>query len=817
MNPDELLDYYLGPTGIPDRLRLVNEFLNPIVAIRDAQRQAIRAANPDLDPRERLAAGASSALTTGLMGIPALMANRGYMPSAEALGEILTGIGASSPTVQAGVQEAIARFNQPGPMPTLYSNPIPGLGDNGGPPLDPRPPELGSRTLRAVQELPQERGTYQQLRQALVRSAGGDPAEREIFFTGMDQMFDPQQQVTRQELEDYLARTTPMFRTTEDRASGVVGERANRYDLLEAARQVYPNTDEGRSMYDDLVQQYADRYGLNPHDNATVMEALEEEFEDLVMGDLYRMDDDELASVAGVSPGFDPRATQYSDYFTEGMSDYRERRYGFTNPGAIGSDPAGPLRGYRSAASHFDDEFTPFLHTRTATASAMGGRDNAYHIGEIQSDLGQFLQRGVPTVPETPEMSAYMRLANLRELPPAQWRQIMREGMPGREDWYESTFRLPGWEGPDPGQGEFLVAADNILSRARRNFELSEMYARDEVTALSQPSDLYRDRLRERLPEDWLGFDSPSSAVAALIGELRAGRSPEEIAGNWDLADDAPIMSLIRNASDRGVFNGEAATNLNAARQHLYNLQTQRRQLGDNNAASIRFFIDTDIDPRFEDRLNAGEFFSDQELYQIMRETTPRQASAIFARQELMRRGINPTVVRDLSGMGSVMEAGTRSAQPFIESTNQWVDYALRQELFEAAVEGRPYVTLSNPQMVRRMTGGSEEGQSEFYGSIVPNRLRHLLRRLDRNAQITSSPDEFQSNAEMILGPGFVDLPTGREEVLTVRMTPELRQRILGDEEQGYRGLTTFLRPETAVLGGALASGAFMGQDEGPQ
>ena len=125
-------------------------------------------------------------------------------------------------------------------------------------------------------------------------------------------------------------------------------------------------------------------------------------------------------------------------------------------------------------------------------------------------------------------------------------------------------------------------------------------------------------------------------------------------------------MSLIRNASDRGVFNGEAATNLNAARERLYDLQSQRRQLG-NNAASIRFFIDTDIDPRFEDRLNAGEFFSDQELYQIMRETTPRQANAILARQELMRRGINPSVVRDLSGMGSVLETGTRSAQPFIE------------------------------------------------------------------------------------------------------------------------------------------------------
>ena len=817
MNPDELLDYYLGPTGIPDRLRLVNEFLNPIVAIRDAQRQAIRAANPDLDPRERLAAGASSALTTGLMGIPALMANRGYMPSAEALGEILTGIGASSPTVQAGVQEAIARFNQPGPMPTLYSNPIPGLGDNTtaddlfG---------LGSRTLRAVQELPQQRGTYQQLRQALIKSAGGEPAEREIFFTGMDQMFDPQQQVTRQELEDYLARTTPMFRTTEDRASGVIGETANRYDLLEAAERVYPNTDAGRARYDELVQEYADRYGLNPHDNATVMEALEEEYADRMRSDLFYMDDDELAAVVGVSPGFDPRETQYSDYFTPGLSDYRERRYGFTNPGAIGADPQYPERGYSSASSHFDrDEFTPFLHTRTATASAMGGRDNAYHIGELQSDFGQAIQQGrINRVPETPEMVPYMRLARLQEMPPAQWRQVMREGMPGREDWYESTFRLPGWEGSDPGQGEFLVAADNVLSRARQNLDLAEMYARDEVTALSQPVDLYRDRLREYLPAvDDLGFDSPGSAVAALIGDLRAGRSPEEIAGNWGIPEDTPIMSLIRNASDRGVFNGEAATNLNAARERLYDIQSQRRNLGSGNAASIRPLIDTDIDPRFEERLNAGEFFSDQEIYQIMRETSPRQANAIFAQQEFMRRGINPTVVRDLTGMNAALEAGTRSAQPFVESTNQWVDFALRQELFNAAVEGRPYVTLSNPEMVRRMTMGSEHGQGEFYGSIVPNRLRHLLRRLDRNAQITSSPDEFRSNPEMILGPGFVETDTGREEVLTLRMTPELRARILGDEEQGYRGLTTFLRPETAVLGGALASGAFMGQDEGPQ
>ena len=33
---DDPLDYYLGPTGIPDRLRAVNELLNPIIPLEDA-------------------------------------------------------------------------------------------------------------------------------------------------------------------------------------------------------------------------------------------------------------------------------------------------------------------------------------------------------------------------------------------------------------------------------------------------------------------------------------------------------------------------------------------------------------------------------------------------------------------------------------------------------------------------------------------------------------------------------------------------------------------------------------------------------------
>ena len=33
---DDPLDYYLGPTGIPDKLRAVNELFNPIIPLEDA-------------------------------------------------------------------------------------------------------------------------------------------------------------------------------------------------------------------------------------------------------------------------------------------------------------------------------------------------------------------------------------------------------------------------------------------------------------------------------------------------------------------------------------------------------------------------------------------------------------------------------------------------------------------------------------------------------------------------------------------------------------------------------------------------------------
>lgn len=96
----DLLDYYFGPTGIPDRLRAANEMLNPLVAIQDAGsdlRQgdyvgALTNTAAALVP----VAGGRMAIKTA-RGLPTL-APREYDEASSAISEILTGVGSPKRT-----------------------------------------------------------------------------------------------------------------------------------------------------------------------------------------------------------------------------------------------------------------------------------------------------------------------------------------------------------------------------------------------------------------------------------------------------------------------------------------------------------------------------------------------------------------------------------------------------------------------------------------------------------------------------------------------------------------------------------------------
>ena len=827
---NENLDYYLGPTGIPDRLRLLNEFFNPIVGIRESQAQGAAAMDPERSAEDRLAAAGLSALGAGLAGIPALMANRGYVPNAEALSDLFTGIGASSPTIQAGIEQAIARFNQPGPMPTLYSNPIPGLGDNGGPPLDPVPQELGSRVLRAVQQVPQERGTYGQLRQALIRAGGGEPAERELFFSGADRMFAPDDRISRQQLEDYLTDVVPrMFGTETSRATGVIGEAEDLGDLRIAAAEAFEGTPDAQTMFEDVIAEvegaFSRMYRPDEYTEENVMEAAAEIYHDRLSDHIAGMTLEDLYSTAGIAPGFNAGDTTYSQYFTPGLSNYFEDRYAFLDPGRVGSALPGRPAGYEGASTHWgQDQNTPFVHVRGATASAMGGRDNAYHIGEIQSDFGQGLQQGRVRAPvETPDVAAIVRLSNLEELTPAEWRSLQQSPVFGYDNWYETRFRAPTAGDREPGPGEFLVAAHNALATTRERALLAAQNAtatmREARAPLAQARvDLYQ-AINDEAP-DFLGFEDPRQAQQQIIAEMTEGATPRDIFESWDIGPESTgIRAVVQRLYDDGLTSEDYGRQLAQLANQQHAAEQLARNFGYGSGTSeLSHLTQVDIPVQFERRLSAGEFLSQDELDEVASTFGLQEAAAITMRQEFLRRGVNPEVVRDIAGIGrniaDPMYGFLRSPVPFVESTNQWVEHALRRQLFNAAQSGQEYVTISNPQMVREMTFGSEEGQGQFYGSIVPQRLRHILRRLDRNMPMTTSAEEFRDNPEMILGPGTIETANGPQEVLTLRMTPQVRAMILGDQEQGYPGLTTFLRPEAAVAAGGLAALAAANQEQ---
>lgn len=124
------IGYYVPPElrGI---LGLVAE-ATPTATIDRASAASMRAADPTRTVSQRI--GDVGNMLSEVAGVvaPAAVANRAAMPTAQALQEGLLGF-------SVGAQDAgraiVDRLNQPGPVPTMYSNPLFGIGDNGGPRL----------------------------------------------------------------------------------------------------------------------------------------------------------------------------------------------------------------------------------------------------------------------------------------------------------------------------------------------------------------------------------------------------------------------------------------------------------------------------------------------------------------------------------------------------------------------------------------------------------------------------------------------------------------------------------------------------------
>ena len=125
---------------------------------------------------------------------------------------------------------------------------------------------------------------------------------------------------------------------------------------------------------------------------------------------------------------------------------------------------------------------------------------------------------------------------------------------------------------------------------------------------------------------------------------------------------------------------------------------------------------------------------------------------------------------------------------PFVESTDAWVDMVLRRQLADAIESGADYITLPNPEMVKKYTQGDLEGHRQFYGNIAPKNLLNIVKSADptRNSAIELFPVRIQTDA-------------GLEDVLALPLTPGLIQSLR------KKGLPNYMLPFT--VGGAASYG----------
>lgn len=512
---------------------------------------------------------------------------------------------------------------------------------------------LYSPSLKAAKGLPQAKGSYQQMRSMLLK---GGAKEDELAWSGFDKAFSGRKgQITKDEIEQYLAQNTDMVDEVSDTAEGRLSQASTISDsdlvdqyvdanlenevmyyrddwLPERLRDEYQQV---RDLDGDELAELADRLGVDVEDldvNQWVVDGdvLDEEDavlrafgdpEDMARESLYEnarsMRRDELLEYMGAADDVaDTSHVQYANYFTPGAEDYTESRYVFT-------DPAGLLS--RDGIGGHWNEDNVVAHARTAFFPTADGR--AYHVGEVQSDWAQKARKGEIATPQQEAMITEAKGAN-----------------------------------------EELNAIERQASDA--------IYG----------SGLQADQLRRRMFDMYANPTARASAVA------------------------------------RGV------------------------------------------DP------NITSSFVDMNALRFMRETAPPDVplplefnapDQRMAAEFMAGPGARANELENLVNTAADVDRGTFPGAPYIDSTSKWVDMVLRRNLLEALkAPDTQYMTVGNPEMVRAMTYGTEDGQSAFYGEIVPRRLKEIATKIDKGAQI---------------GPVRISTEEGSQNVLGLRLTPEFR------------------------------------------
>ncbi len=592
-----------------------------------------------------------------------------------------------------------ARLRVPEPGGQTVGTNFGGVGHNQGPPLEPdelippaRPDDLPtySPSVRAAEQLPQEKGTYEQFRKMLLDRGA---KEDELEWSGFDAYFRDQERVTKAGVLSYLMDNAgdKMIDVESNTAEGMLDDDSSadpddmieRYVETNLLDEVYYYLNDVRHQWlndgdhmlardmdeadlriaaaehditdlDEFKQLLVDEYdgadtwmspstwggGARPRgytihadEDAALDYVIDEDMaREMAHDSLYEharsMDVVELADNLGLGgmANVADSGVKFADWFTKGARDYTENRFVYSP-----ADHAS--RGPTFDAAHHD-ESDIMVHTRTAQFPLSLRSGNVHHVGEVQSDWGQ---------------------------------QLRREGAVFGE--HGKIYRSRTFD-EQKGIAEGVAASSEL-------FKLRE-----------HAKNVYR---HERSFDDvWTLHNDPSYGLDADIYKHHYG---------------VPITA---RAPDAAPFNPTG------------------QQILD-------YFLDPTV--KTDAAVKMKEQYGDQ--YEKL--SRARSTGLDIDKQKAKTGG------------------------PLIASTNKWVDFALRQELRNAVQSGNEWMTISNPDMVQKMTMGQTHGQGEFYGKIVPQRLQKIIRSFDKNAKLQKTS---------------ILTADGEKEVLGIRLTDDLVRKM---------------------------------------
>ena len=778
---DEFVDDLNLERFVPPQFRPATEFvgeMNPVAALGNAMQDASVVFDPEQTNAARLAAARDMGMEVAMTLAPAALVRMGYLAAPAGLAETFAlpvGVDQLARDAVSDVKYAARSIAEGDPRGVLEA--FGGSGEPRGVGAEAvnvdglpfgateaerraiaerekylnllenrRNVKMYSPSLRAAENLPQNKGTYEQLKKWML--ANGAKAD-ELNWSGADAMFEGQK-VTKEELIDYLLENTQQYKVEYNTSSGVLGAEVDVDNPAISPEEMVDQYVEG--MLDSEVDYYLTEYGPD---------LIEDESDNYFrISDLTDTDLVDAANDLGVTPeelienefktgGVEMVYRNDSTGEYEAIEDMEEAvKHYFGGEDGLRIQVEENLRETAIYEAQSDPE--------TFYVNALGG-----DLEDLYPDAGQEFDPG-----ET-EYSEYFTK--------------------GGEDYQEKLFRFPNRQVNYEGDRNSTVMNPDVLPSAG-HFDNPTGLISHSRTASFPELELEGSPTKPVLPSDYVRTGKNVRLVGELqsdIGQEGAGkkgrnkefRTMEEmvalgeserlrdeaynvfnrevsnISGDLgslpeDVRDEANEIIALRQFFEKKMDEGMSPTTINrlplnilrwpeSLRNEFLEYQSQGFRSSVLPPVQIRpdyispgdtvRLIDQ-FGPLLANTRNADAFVPYAERLQDAR---ARQDELIAQSEEYYNIGN-----RTPTGHRGPDDPKLLGSLPYVDKTPKWVDMMLRQNIFDAIKSGEKVLAVPNPEMVRDMTMGTVEGQGEFYGNIVPRRLQEVVRKIDKKASL---------------------------------------------------------------------------------